>query len=301
MSIGKLARTTGLPVRTIRFYCDAGILESHRSAGGHRMFDADSATQRLLLVRQLRSLGLGLRSIVEVLHDQRSISEVIAAESAQLDIEFRSLTWRRASLRAVEAADPTERPHRLALLAAAQDGPAVHDAIAGFWRRIFAAMTPPQFDGYVAMSIPEPPVDPSVSQVVAYAELADLVTHPELYTAVWQQIWRTQPDLIRDRRGLFTDLKDACIDVMALVSKGVQPHAGAGLDRFVDAHAAARGEQDSPQFRERLLVDATDTDHRIHRYWALTAQLFGAPATVGHAHSWLYNALADSTRPAKTG
>ncbi|WP_373281250.1 MerR family transcriptional regulator [Nocardia testacea] len=38
-----MARTTGLTVRTIRFYCDEGILESQRSAGGHRMFDADSA------------------------------------------------------------------------------------------------------------------------------------------------------------------------------------------------------------------------------------------------------------------
>lgn len=115
MSIGELARTTGLTVRTIRFYCDEGILESQRSAGGHRMFDADSATQRLLLVRQLRALGLGLDPITNVLQGELSIDEAIAAESARLDIEIKSLTWRRASLQAIETVTPTRRAERLAL------------------------------------------------------------------------------------------------------------------------------------------------------------------------------------------
>ncbi|WP_278264786.1 MerR family transcriptional regulator [Nocardia sp. AG03] len=35
ITIGELARRTGLSVRTIRFYCDEGILESRRSAGDH--------------------------------------------------------------------------------------------------------------------------------------------------------------------------------------------------------------------------------------------------------------------------
>jgi DNA-binding transcriptional MerR regulator len=129
VNIGELARNTGLAVRTIRFYCDEGILESHRSAGGHRMFDLDSAAERLQLVRRLRTLGLGLGSITDVLHGKRSIAEAIAAESARLDIEFRSLARRRASLRAVETATPTQRAERLALLAAAQDGSAAHDEL----------------------------------------------------------------------------------------------------------------------------------------------------------------------------
>ncbi|WP_378730526.1 MerR family transcriptional regulator [Nocardia brasiliensis] len=295
VSIGELARTTGLAVRTIRFYCDEGILESRRSAGGHRMFDAASATERLLLVRRLRALGLGLSSITEVLHGEQSITEAVAAESARLDIEFRSLAWRRASLRAVESAAPTQRAERLALLAAAQDGGAAHDCLLRFWRRILAPIPRHDVDIYVGWNVPEPPADPSVDEVVAYAELTALVADPAMNGAVRQQLWRTQPELIRDPRGLYVDVGDVMTDVVPYISAGVRPHSGNELDRFVNAHASARGERDSPRFREQLLVDATDGDHRIHRYWALTRQFLGTRVTVGQAHNWVYDALAHST------
>ncbi|MBF6329384.1 MerR family transcriptional regulator [Nocardia transvalensis] len=290
-----MARSTGLAVRTIRFYCDEGILESQRSAGGHRMFDVDSATERLLLVRRLRALGLGLGSITAVLHEERSIAEAVAAESARLDIEFRSLAWRRASLRAVETAAPTQRAERLALLAAAQDGGAVHDSLIQFWRRVLAPVPRCDLDIWLYWNVPEPPADPSVDEVVAYAELAALVADPEMNGAVRQQYWRNQPELIRNRRGLYNDVGDVMEDVVPLVSEGVRPHAGSELDRFVNAHASARGERDSPRFREQLLIDATDTDHRIHRYWTLTGQFLGTRVTVGRAHHWLYDALTHST------
>ncbi|TQM30697.1 MerR family transcriptional regulator [Nocardia bhagyanarayanae] len=295
MSIGELARSTGLAVRTIRFYCDEGILESQRSAGGHRMFDADSATERLLLVRRLRALGLGLDSITDVLHEERSITEAIAAESARLDIEFRSLAWRRASLRAIETVAPAQRAGRLALLAAAQDGGAVHDCLVRFWRRVLAPIPRRDIDIFVGWNVPEPPADPSADEVVAYAELAELVAEPGLSQAVRQQLWRNRPELIRDCRGLYVDVDYALRDVVQLVADGVRPHRGGELDRFVNAHAIARGERDSPRFREQLLFDATDTDDRIHRYWALTGQFLGPRVTVGRAHNWLYAALAHST------
>lgn len=298
VSIGELARTTGLAVRTIRFYCDEGILAPQRSAGGHRMFDPDDATERLLLVRRLRALGLGLESITDVLREERSITEVVAAESARLDIEFRSLAWRRASLRAVETAVPAQRADRLALLAAVQDSSAAHDCLVRFWRRVLTGLTRRDFDSFVCGNIPPPPADPSPGEVVAYAELTALVADAGLYGAVGQQLWGSQPETIRDRRGLFFSVGDVLMDVFPLVSEGVRPHDGDELDRFVDAHAHARGQRDSPQFRKQLQADATDTDHRIHRYWSLSAQLSSTPATIGQAHHWLYDALNRSTGPA---
>lgn len=294
MSIGELARSTGLAVRTIRFYCDEGILESQRSPGGHRMFDRDSATERLLLVRRLRALGLGLESITEVLRGERSIEEVIAAESSRLDIEFRSLAWRRASVRAVEAAAPTQRAERLGLLAAAQDSGAVHDCLIRFWRRVLVPVPGPSVDMWVEWNVPPPPVDPSVNEVVAYAELAALAADPRMNDTVRQQLWRKDPDSIRDRHGLYLEVGDIATDVVPLIAAGVRPRAGSEVDRFVNAHARARGERDSPRFREYLLTDATDTDRRIHRYWALTSQFLGARVTVGQAHHWLYDALTQS-------
>ncbi|GAA3589433.1 hypothetical protein GCM10022419_084820 [Nonomuraea rosea] len=44
--IGDLARLTGVPVRTIRFYCDEGIIASVRSTGNHRRFDGTAVESR---------------------------------------------------------------------------------------------------------------------------------------------------------------------------------------------------------------------------------------------------------------
>ncbi|CAM4450334.1 MerR family transcriptional regulator [Nocardia ninae] len=296
VSIGELARRAGVTVRTIRFYCDEGILESHRSPGGHRMFYVDRTIERLLLARRLRALGFGLSSIADVLHGEQSIAEAVAAESSRLDVEFRSMAWRRASLRAVEAATPPQRAGRLALLATVQDSGAAHEGLQRFWRRVLAPVRRCDVDIFVGWNVPEPPTDPSVEEVVAYAELAALVAEPDLNSAVREQLWRKQPELIRDRQGLYAEAGEAMAEVAALVSEDVRPHGGDELDRFVNAHAGARGERDSPRFREQLLNDVTGTDRRIHRYWALTEQLLKTRITVGQAHNWMYDALARSTR-----
>jgi len=58
LSIGELATRTGLPVRTIRFYSDSGVVPpARRTDAGYRLYDAD-ALARLGLVRALRDLGI---------------------------------------------------------------------------------------------------------------------------------------------------------------------------------------------------------------------------------------------------
>ncbi len=301
VGIGELARRTGVTVRTIRFYCDEGLLEVTRSAGGHRMFDAERAAERLMLVRRLRTLGLGLDAIAEVVHGRRSVGEAVAAESARVEAEFRSLAWRRAALRAVEAAVPVERNQRLALLTVAVDGAAAYRCLVRFWQQVLAPISRREVDGWVEWNIPEPPADPSAEEVVAYAELAALATDSGMNGAVRQQLFRHRPETIRDLRGLYSQVGGVMADVVPLVSKGVRPRGGAELDRYVGAHAGARGERDSPRFREQLLGNATDTDHRIHRYWALTTRFLGPRITVGQAHNWVYDALAGSAVAQPTG
>ncbi len=62
MTIGQLAACTGLSVRTLRFYADAGVLpEAGRTEAGYRLFAAD-AVARARLVRTLRELGVGLKT-----------------------------------------------------------------------------------------------------------------------------------------------------------------------------------------------------------------------------------------------
>ncbi|WP_345602963.1 MerR family transcriptional regulator [Pseudonocardia adelaidensis] len=294
LGIGDLAALTAVPVRTIRFYCDEGLLDSHRSAGGHRRFPP-SAVERLALVRRLRGLGLGLPAIAAVLREERSIAEVVAAERAALDVELAALAWRRASLAAVEEAAPAERAARLALLAAVQDHNAARDALLDFWHRLFIAQLPADLTSmFLEVSVPAPPPDPTPRQVVAYAELVAVAGDRDLLRRMRARA-RVNLELVRDEAELLTGIGEACHLAHPLVLAGRQPEPGQALDRFVAAYAAVQRSRDTPRFRRELLTTATvDRDPRLRRYWALVGEVTGEPVTVGAAQAWLVDALERS-------
>lgn len=71
MKIGALASRSGLPVKTLRYYEDLGLLPAvGRSPGGYRLF-AEESLRRLDFIRRLKSLGLSLEDIEQCLavHD----------------------------------------------------------------------------------------------------------------------------------------------------------------------------------------------------------------------------------------
>ena len=70
--IGAVATRSGVSVKTIRFYCDEGLLRpSGRSEGRYRLFDA-SVYGELALIRTLRALDIPLPTIAAVLEARRS-------------------------------------------------------------------------------------------------------------------------------------------------------------------------------------------------------------------------------------
>ncbi|PQM44920.1 HTH-type transcriptional regulator ZntR [Mycobacterium talmoniae] len=291
-TIGELSRLTGVPVRTIRYYCDEGLLEARRSPGGHRLFDA-SAIESLLLVRRLRAIGLGLGAISDVLAARVTIGEAVAAERAAVEAELKVLAWRRASLAAVEHAAPDQRSARLQVLSAVPDAAIGRGVVVEFWRRLFAgAISPETFEGFVQMTAPPPPAEPNPAGVVAYAELVALAQQRAFASIMARQLWRFEPTAISDRRGLVTGVAEACDMAMPLVLAGRPPSPGPAVDRFVDAHARARREKDTPEFRRALIGNAgVDNDPRIGRYWDLVTEIAGEAATVGSAQRWLFEAL----------
>lgn len=100
-TIGDLARRTGLPARTIRFWSYAGIVpETRRSPAGHRLYD-DSALARLELVVTLRQLGLGLDTVRAVLENRTTVAVVAELHARALETEIKGLKLRRAVLLAV--------------------------------------------------------------------------------------------------------------------------------------------------------------------------------------------------------
>ncbi|MBF6098517.1 MerR family transcriptional regulator [Nocardia cyriacigeorgica] len=290
MSIGELSRRTGVPVRTIRFYSDAGILPSRRTAGGHRVFEP-GLVDRLLAIRRMRTLGLGLADIAEVVAGRTTIEDAVIAARADVRAQLDALSWRHASLLAIEQAASTERADRIALLAQVPDRAAARGAIIGFWRRLLAAMPAELFDDFAEMDVPRIPANPTPDQVVAFAELVRLVGTPELGQVLARQLWRTEADRIRDRRALLLGLADAYADVAPHVLTDIPPSPGPELDRFVAVHAEVRGRTDTAAFRRELAVEIPDSHPVTGRYWALTGEILGTTHTTGTAQRWLHTAL----------
>ena len=73
--IGPIAKESGVPIKTIRYYEELGLLQSvGRTEGGYRLFDA-SVFDRLHFIKRAQSLGLSLAEIKEFLdvHDQGNL------------------------------------------------------------------------------------------------------------------------------------------------------------------------------------------------------------------------------------
>ncbi|GIW78360.1 MAG: hypothetical protein KatS3mg105_0167 [Gemmatales bacterium] len=67
MTIGQVARRTGVGIEAIRFYERQGVLEKpQRSASGYRLYDA-SVIDRLRFIGRAKELGFTLREIKELL------------------------------------------------------------------------------------------------------------------------------------------------------------------------------------------------------------------------------------------
>jgi DNA-binding transcriptional MerR regulator len=295
VNIGEASRRTGIPVRTIRFYCDEELLRVHRTSGGHRVFTGEALT-RLTLIRRLRAVGLGLPVIAAILADEDATRGAVATERRAVEAELDALSWRHAVLLALEGTRDEDRAVTLARLAGVAERGAARDVLVGFWRRVLAAMPAGLFDEFVAMDIPAVPATPTPGHVLAVAELAESTRSPDLGREVSRELWLCDRGSIRDERALIAELAPAHTGAAQRLLTGADPGPGPELDLFVAAHATARGRRDTPAFRRRLAAGATGHP-AVTRYWALTARALGTPHTTGATQEWLHTALDRSLEP----
>ena len=67
MQIGDVAARTGLSLRTLRFYEEAGLVEpSERSAGGFRLYSEAECT-RIDFIKRLKPLGFSVEEVRELM------------------------------------------------------------------------------------------------------------------------------------------------------------------------------------------------------------------------------------------
>ncbi len=289
LTIGQLARRSGVPVRTIRFWSDEGVLpETDRSRGNYRRYDADAVAQ-LDLVRTLRELGMGLDDVRTVLERRRSVADVAAAHVRAIDTQIRALKAQRAVCTLLARGAPSPRKAALmtdlARLSAAQR----QELIDSFVDATFAGTDPDAPGAGIAQSMrtlpAELPDEPTTDQVEAWIELAELVADPAFRS-------RAREMAVAGSTG--GSAGGARIDPAA-----VAEHAAPALDSGVDptsAQAAAVLERIVPAGADRAaLVEqiATFSDRRVERYWELLGVLNGWapwPRTVP-AWEWVADAL----------
>ena len=62
--IGDLARMLELPISSVRFYTEAGIIKSNgRTQAGHLLFDPDESIRRFKMITDLKKKHLTLKQI----------------------------------------------------------------------------------------------------------------------------------------------------------------------------------------------------------------------------------------------
>ncbi|MFC4854418.1 MerR family transcriptional regulator [Actinophytocola glycyrrhizae] len=176
LTIGELARRTGLTTRTIRFYSDEGLLPpADRTHAGYRLYDGESLA-RLELLRTLRELGLGLPEASAALAGRSSVADLARRHVELLDEQIRVLRLRRAVLRAIARTEAELDEVRLMKNLATMTDAERAALIDEFWDEVNAGLDiNPDFDTFMRSAKPVLPDDPSPEQLAAWIELAELV------------------------------------------------------------------------------------------------------------------------------
>ncbi len=99
LRIGEVARRTGLSVKTIRYYCDEGLLQPKaRSAAGYRLFDQENLAE-LTIIRALRAMDVSIPELAKILEVRRAgvcncsvLKDSIATRMASIDQRISELS-----------------------------------------------------------------------------------------------------------------------------------------------------------------------------------------------------------------
>jgi DNA-binding transcriptional MerR regulator len=302
MSIGELARLTGLPVKTIRYYSDIGLApEAGRSPSGYRRYNA-AGLARIELVRTLRELGLDLGTIRRVVERQAGLAEVAAAHADAVDAHIRQLTLRRSLLRAIARrhSQPEEVPRMTAFARSSADeaGRIMEEFIAS----VFAEHPDDPFAARMRSALPELPEEPSGAQIDAWVELAGLVGDPDFRARVRRMVdegarRRSERDLSDTDEATQRAGRAVAERAGAALAAGVapeSPQASPIVDDLVGLFAGAAHRADGSAYRSELLTQLdTFSDERVERYWTLIGIINGWPPgpSLMPAYRWFIEAL----------
>lgn len=311
-TIGQLARRTELPVKTIRFYSDSGVVPpTDRTHSGYRLYDVAAIT-KLELVRTLRELGAGLDEVQRVLSRETTLAGLAAAHLALLEDRMRLLRTRRAVLRTIVNQDSTTDEvtlmHKLAHMSDEERNRLIDE----LWDETTEGLNvDPEFIEWMRSAKPNLPEDPSSAQVEAWIELAELVQDPGFrqlvrdlnveQAAMREQDYDTEAPAQEAWAERPQEIWAIQQEINAAHEAGAAPGSVEGQTlarRFVAMYAEDRGERDSTELRNTIADRFENHDPRLYRYWELLGTINGwdtSSQTLSTAATrWLTMALRTS-------
>lgn len=304
MTIGELARRAALPVKTIRFYSDEGLLPPvDRTEAGYRLY-GETELARLELIRTLRDAGVDLPTIRAVLERDLSLGEALQLRLRAVEAHIVSLqrvaAALRSSLRSEPDTDDLRRLHAVTRISNEER----RQVVERFYEEVMGDL--PVDSGFASMmktSVPDLPDDPTQEQLDAWIELAEILSDRgfiDNMRTMTEQSWGGDERPDYDQGEYHQRYWQLMQEAGAARERGVAPDAEEAaelIDRFVALSAPVFGGSDTPEVRTKMLASYSNHDPRAARYWELVARMRGGEAgyeTVvkqNAAVAWLTDAL----------
>lgn len=291
LSIGQASRRTGIPVKTLRFYSDEGLVPpSARSPKGYRLY-SELDLAKLDLVRTLRDAGLGLDAIGRVLRREQSLVDVLRLRLEVIEAHVTSLRTVASAIRAaLREGEPTEADLRRLVTVTRLTDTERKAQIARFYDRVSEGI--PMDEGWKKQMIdalaPNLPDVPSPEQLDAWIEMSALLNDADfiaMMRALSLASWQPDFDAVAYQRAS-TEAAEAAKAAIAAGHAPESEQARAILERLLEASAAAYGKPNDAAFRTEFQRRFREHDPRASRLWELSAILNGRDGTPRRWH-WI--------------
>lgn len=303
-TIGALARSSGVPVKTIRHYSDVGVLPpSAVSEAGYRLY-SEADRSRLEAIRTLRAAGFGLPTIERLFRREVRPGEALKLQLEAVDLQLRTLGRQRALLEAAlddggedAALGYPDRARALAMLSAREREAFLEEH---FERGLEGIPVDPDvrewFRRMLVEGIPETLTD---EQLAAWVELSELASDESFIQKMRDQtepFWEAATGGF-DRAEFQEATNDAMREAREAAGEGRPPtgeREQSVVQGLIDANARAMNRTADPDFENWLLRHYDETaDPRMERYWHLVAVLkeIEHDPSLARAHRWLVEGL----------
>jgi DNA-binding transcriptional MerR regulator len=273
LSIGALARRTGVSVKALRFYSDQGLLPpAERSPSGYRLY-TEAHVLRVDLIRGLRDAGVGLELIAGVLRRDTSLDDVLRLRLQAVEVHIAGLKRVASALRLAIRSGADEDQLRRVTMATRASNEDRRAMITTFYEKVAAGLPIERgwVEGMIDASTPSLPDDPTAAQLDAWLELHALLDDPTLLASRRLNAIDAFAPVADAAR--FIDAQHTALTAVGEArARGVAPtadEAGAIVERFARDLA---GEGDPAATAARL---RTKYDPRGARYWELVAIMRG--------------------------